>query len=89
MQVDKVKALITHVKANADELASTGADKKELQAHVAKLEAEVKKPTPDHNVLSDVLASLETTVEKAEESMVSKGVFQLLNQILGTGVPNP
>jgi len=89
MQVDKVKELITHVKTNADELAAKGADKKELQAHVAKLEAEVKKPKPDHGALSDALASLETTIEQAEESMVSKGVFQLLNQILGTGVPNP
>jgi hypothetical protein len=89
MQVDKVKDLIDHVKANADELAAKGADKKALQANIAKLEAEVKKPKPDHGVLADALAAIETTVEKAEESMVSSGVFQLLNQILGTGVPNP
>jgi hypothetical protein len=89
MQVDKVKDLIAHVKANTDELAAKGADKKALQANVAKLETEMKKPKPDHGVLSEALASLETTVEKAEESMVSSGVFQLLNQILGTGVPNP
>jgi hypothetical protein len=89
LPVDKVKELVNHVKANADELAAKGADKKELQANVAKLEAEMKKPAPNHGVLSDLLASLETSVEKDEESMVSKGVFQLLNQILGTGVPNP
>jgi hypothetical protein len=89
LPVDKVKELVSHVKANAEELAAKGADKKELQAHVAKLEAEVKKPEPDHGVLSDLLGSLETTVEKAEESMVSRGVFQMLNTILGTGVPNP
>ena len=89
MEVKKVKDLVEHVKANADELAAKGADKKELQAHIARLEAELNKPAPDRGALQGILGSLETSVEKAEESMVQKGVFQLLNQILGTGVPNP
>ena len=89
MQVDKIQELINHVKANSAELVSKGVDKKELHEHVAELEAEMKKSEPDHDVLRERLASLETTIGEAEESMISTGVFQLLNQIFGTGVPNP
>jgi hypothetical protein len=88
-QPDKIHELIQHVRANADALAQKGVDKDALNAHVAKLEAEMKKSEPDHGVVSDALASIETTVGEAEESMMSKGVLQLLNQIFGTGVPNP
>jgi len=89
IQPDKVRDLIQHVKENADALAAKGVDKDALGAHIAKLEAEMKKSEPDHGAISDALAALETTVGEAEESMMSKGVLQLLNQILGTGVPNP
>ncbi len=89
LQVDKVEDLISHVKSRSGELVSKGANEKDLKEHIEGLEAEMKKPALDHGAISNLLASLETTIEKAEESMVSKGVFQLLNQILGTGVPNP
>lgn len=89
LQPDKVHDLIKHVRENAGGLAEKGVDKDVLDAHVAKLEAEMKKPEPDHGVVSDTLASIETTIGEAEESLMSKGVLQLLNQIFGTGVPNP
>jgi hypothetical protein len=89
IQPDKVQDLIQHVKENADALEKKGVDKEALDAHIAKLEAEMKKPEPDHSVVADTLAALETTVGKAEQNMISRGVFQLLNQIFGTGVPNP
>ena len=89
MQVEKIQELINHVKANSGELVSKGVDEKELHDHVAKLEAEMKKPEPNHDAVKESLASLETTIGEAEESMISTGVFQLLNQIFGTGVPNP
>ncbi|HLL26145.1 MAG TPA: hypothetical protein VKT73_00650 [Xanthobacteraceae bacterium] len=89
MQVDKINELIDHVKKNSDELVAKGANKKELQAHVAGLEAEMKKPKPDHGRLETLLASLETTVEEAEETLAASGVFRLLNTIFGTGVPSP
>lgn len=89
IQPDKIHDLIQHVRKNADALAEKGVDKEELHAQVAKLESEMQKPAPDHNVISDTLAELETTVGEVEENMMSKGVLQLLNQIFGTGVPNP
>ncbi len=89
LETDKIRDLVSQVKEHSDHFAEKGADKEALDAHVAKLEAELKKPEPDHGAVSDALASLETTVGEAEESMMAKGVLQLLNQILGTGVPNP
>ena len=89
MPVDKIKDLVGHVKANAGKLASEGVDQKELNKHIAGLEAELKKPQPDHSALYDLLASLETTVEKAEETLALSGVLRFLNTIFGTGVPEP
>ena len=89
MQIHKIRELIDHLKANSGELVSKGVDEKQLHEQVARLEAEIKKSEPDHDVLKDLLGSVETTVGEAEEGMISSGVFQLLNQIFGTGVPNP
>jgi predicted nucleic acid-binding Zn-ribbon protein len=89
LQVDKVKDLIGHVKANAGKLASEGVDQHELNKHIAGLEAEIKKPQPDHSALEKLLAALEDTVEKAEERLALTGVFRFLNTIFGTGVPEP
>jgi hypothetical protein len=89
LPVDKINGLVGHVKANASKLASEGVDQKELNKHIAGLEAELKKPQPDHGVLEELLDSLETTVEKAEETLALTGVFRFLNTIFGTGVPEP
>jgi hypothetical protein len=89
LQVDKIKGLIGHVKANSSKLASEGVDEKELNKHIADLEAELKKPQPDHSVLHKLLASLETKVEEAEETLALTGVLRFLNTIFGTGVPEP
>ena len=89
LQVDRIKDLVGHVKANSSKLASEGVDEKELTKHIAGLEAELKKPEPDHGALEEILASLETTVERAEETLAMSGVFRLLNAIFGTGVPEP
>ncbi|HWK87114.1 MAG TPA: hypothetical protein VNQ34_06370 [Xanthobacteraceae bacterium] len=86
---DKVQDLIRQVREQSDALADRGVDPLALEAHIEKLEAEMQKPEPDHGAVSDTLAALETTVGAAEEDLMSKGVLQLLNQILGTGVPNP
>jgi hypothetical protein len=89
LPVDKIKDLVGHVKANSSKLASEGVDQKELTKHIAGLEAELKKPQPDHGVLEEMLASLEATAEKAEERLALTGVFRFLNTIFGTGVPEP
>ena len=89
LPVDKVKDLISHVKANSERLASEGIDKDVLNKHIAGLEAEIKKPQPDHGKLEEMLAALETSFELAEEKLAMSGVFRLLNTIFGTGVPEP
>ncbi|HWK01881.1 MAG TPA: hypothetical protein VNR41_14375 [Xanthobacteraceae bacterium] len=86
---DKVQDLIRQVRAQSDALADRGVDPIALEAHIEKLETEIQKTEPDHGTVSDTLAALETTLGEAEEDLMSKGVLQLLNQILGTGVPNP
>src|SRR5690242_7990516 len=70
IQPDKVRDLIQHVRENADALAKKGVDKDALDAHIAKLETEMKKPEPDHGAVSDTLAAIETTVGEAEENMM-------------------
>ena len=89
LETDKIQDLIRQVKEHSDHFVEKGANKEALQAHVAKLESEMKKPAPDQGVLAETLGEIETAVGEAEESMMSKGILQLLNQIFGTGVPNP
>ena len=89
LPVNKIKDLVGHVKANSSKLASEGVDAKELTKHIAGLEAELKKPEPDHGALHRLLASLEITVEEAEETLALTGVLRFLNTIFGTGVPEP
>lgn len=89
IEPDKVHDLIKQVRENSDALASKGVDRNALDTQLARLEAEMQKPDPDHGAVSDALAAIETAVGEAEEGLMSKGVLQLLNQILGTGVPNP
>lgn len=88
-QTDKIKELISHIKANTGKLTSEGVNEQELKKHVTALETELKKPEPNHGALEEMLASLEITVEKAEEDLAMSGVFRLLNTIFGTGVPEP
>ncbi len=89
IEPDKIHDLIRQVRENSGALADKGVDRAALDAHIEKLETEMQKPEPDHGAVSDALAAIETTIGEAEESLMSKGVLQLLNQILGTGVPNP
>jgi hypothetical protein len=89
LRVDKINDLIGHVKANTGKLASEGVDPQELNKHIAGLEAEIKKPEPDHGRLEEMLAAFEDTVERAEERLALTGVFRFLNTIFGTGVPEP
>jgi hypothetical protein len=86
---DKVHDLLRHVRENSGALAEKGVNREALEAQLAKLETEMKKPEPDHGAVSDAAAAIETAIGEAEESLMSKGVLQLLNQIFGTGVPNP
>ena len=88
-QVDKIKDLIGHVKANSGKLTSEGVDEKELNQHISGLETEIKKPQPDHGALEKMLDSLEATIERAEEKLAVTGVFRFLNTVFGTGVPEP
>jgi uncharacterized protein YaaN involved in tellurite resistance len=89
IESEKVYELIRQIRAQSDALADRGVDAAALEAHIEKLETEMQKPEPDHGAVSDTLGALETTMGEAEENLMSKGVLQLLNQILGTGVPNP
>lgn len=89
LPVDKIQNLIDHVKENSSKLASEGVDQEALKKQIAALEAEMKKPQPDHTALQDLLALIETTVEEAEETLAMTGVMRLLNTIFGTGVPSP
>ena len=89
LAVDKIQGLIDHIKQNSSKLASEGVDQTALAKQIAALEAELKKPQPDHSALQDLLALIEMTIEEAEETLATTGVIRFLNTIFGTGVPSP
>jgi hypothetical protein len=82
--LERVRDLVDQLKANADGLIAAGADGSTLRARLDQLELELKKPTP---VLRGLLVDVRNAVAGAAGNLMASGAMNLINQILGTGVP--
>ena len=87
IQVDRVEQLLSQIKSHSSGLAREGLDEHDLLHRLAAVEAELKKPSPDHKIIRTLLTELKAVVAGATQGLLSTGVLALLNQILGTGVP--
>jgi hypothetical protein len=89
IQVDRVEQLLSQIKSHSSGLAREGLDEDDLLRRVAAIEAELKKPSPNHRILRALLTELKAIIVGTAQGLLSTGVLSLLNQILGTGVVVP
>ena len=85
LNVEKVRNLVSQIKAHAKTLTNEGVDGDAL---ASALEAVEKQMAAEHpTLLGHALSELEKVIVKASGSLVAQGVVALLHQVLGTGVP--
>ena len=83
LPVDKVRDLVDHLKSH-EAIQPHG---EELESHVTALEKELEREPPHPSRLTSLLDGLRTLSAEATESLIKSGAMNLLNEILGTGVP--
>jgi hypothetical protein len=83
LPVDKVRDLVDQIKSHE----ATQPHSEELESHVTALEEELGKEAPHPSRLAALLDGLRGLSADATESLIDSGVMNLLNEILGTGVP--
>jgi AbiTii len=87
IHLGQVHDLVGQLKQHADELAGAGVDHKQLEQRIAALEAELAKTAPNQSAIRGLLVELRGGLVGAVANLVASGAVNLLNQILGTGVP--
>lgn len=87
LHIDKVRNAISQIKTHSASLTREGVDIHSLFNHIATIERELEKPSPQHSQIRDALVLLQIGFGKMDQKFISSGAFALLNQILGTGVP--
>ena len=83
LPVDKVRDLVDHLKSHE----ATQPHGEELDSHVNALEAELRADAPHPPRLASLLDGLRELSTEATEALINSGAMDLLNEILGTGVP--
>ena len=81
--VDKVRDVVDQIKSHE----ATQPHGEELESHLTALEAELGKEEPHHTTLASLLDGLRGLSAEASEALINSGVMNLMNEILGTGVP--
>jgi hypothetical protein len=87
IQVERVANLLSQIKSHSTALAQEGLNEQDILRRVSAIEAELHKPTPDHQIIRSLLTGLRSVVVGAAQGLLTSGLLSLLNQILGTGVP--
>jgi hypothetical protein len=83
LPVEKVRDLVDQIKGHE----ATKPHGEELEDHVTALEAELGKEEPHPPTLASLLDNLRKLSAEATEGLIHSGAMDLLNEILGTGVP--
>jgi hypothetical protein len=83
LPVDKVRDLVDQIKSHE----ATKPHSEELESHVTALEEELGKEAPHPSRLATLLDGLRSLSTEATGGLIDSGVMNLLNEILGTGVP--
>jgi AbiTii len=86
IRADQLTSVISQLRAHHSELMETGADGKRLQETLIALEAAVAKK--EHGVIRGLLVDLRNTLSGAAGSLIAAGAINVLNAMLGTGIPS-
>lgn len=89
VNVVQISNLLDQLKQHIDTLAAAGVDRPTFEERISALEAEMAKPQPNQSVLRGLLIDIRNALAGAAGNLIASGALQVLNQLLGTGVPNP
>jgi hypothetical protein len=87
LKTEQIGAIIPQLRAHRAELVSAGADGGRLDDRLSALEKALANPQPDHGLLRGLLTDLRNCLSGAAGSLVASGAINVLNMMLGTGVP--
>jgi len=87
LKTEQVASIISQLRAHRDELVGSGADGLTLDERLDALEKTLAKPHSDDNFIRGLLTDLRNCLSGAAGSLVATGAIQVLNVMLGTGVP--
>jgi len=83
LPVERVRDLVEHIKSH--EIMRP--HESELDGHVTAIEQELGREAPHPSRLASLLDGLRGLSAEATEGLMHSGAMDLLNEILGTGVP--
>lgn len=85
----QVRSLVEETRKSSGDLVAAGVDRQLLEDKLARIENHLDQEHHDPGKLESLLTELQSDLIKIENRLIDTGVLQLLNQILGTGVPPP
>ncbi|WP_316214433.1 MULTISPECIES: hypothetical protein [unclassified Bradyrhizobium] len=89
LNTEQIGAILPQLRAHRDELVAAGAHGSALDDRLNALEKALANPQPDHSLLRGLLTDLRNCLSGAAGSLVATGALNILNTMLGTGVPAP
>jgi hypothetical protein len=87
LKTEHIGSIIPQLRAHRAELVAAGADGAALDDRLSALEKALGNPQPDHGLLRGLLTDLRNCLSGAAGSLVATGAINVLNMMLGTGVP--
>jgi len=89
LKTEQIGSIIPQLRAHRAELVAAGADGDTLDERLSALEKALGTPQPDHGLLRGLLTDVRNCLSGAAGSLVATGAINVLNMMLGTGVPSP
>lgn len=87
LKTEQIGSIIPQLRAHRAELVAAGADGDRLDDRLSALEKALGNTQPDHRLLRGLLTDLRNCLSGAAGSLVATGAVNVLNMMLGTGVP--
>jgi AbiTii len=87
LKTEQIGSIIPQLRAHRDELVAAGVDGGTLDDRLNALEKALANPQSDHGFLKSLIADLRNCLSGAAGSLVASGALNILNTMLGTGVP--
>jgi hypothetical protein len=87
LNIEQAIGLVDQLKQYSGELGAVGADSASLTKTLVELETELKKGSPDRSLIRTLLTDVRNSLSGAAGNLIASGALNLINQLLGTGVP--
>jgi hypothetical protein len=83
LPMDSVRDLVDHIRTHD----TTKPHEEEIATHLDAIETELGRDEPHHATVTSALEGLRRLSTGATQALINSGAMNLLNEILGTGVP--